>query len=259
MNVFNHEDGGYIINDDAKIYYEIKGNASGYPIIFLHGGMLNIESFNGLISHIPEKYRCIGIDSRGHGKSTFGRNLSYRLLQNDVEMLMDHLQLEKCSIVGHSDGGTVALRLAASKPERIEKLIAIGAHWHLAADDPAIEIYKNITPEKWISKFPDNVKHYTELNENPRFSELLTEIVKMWLDTSENGYPDGTVDNISCSAMIIRGDEDWLISRNHSNSLSDIINGSVFFNVPFSNHSVHEERPELIAAFILEFLMNNKK
>ncbi|MEE3660894.1 alpha/beta hydrolase [Brenneria sp. g21c3] len=254
MNVFNHENGDFFINDNAKIYYEIKGNESGYPIIFIHGGMLNIESFNGMISHIPEQYRCIGIDSRGHGKSTFGSNLSYALLQNDVEMLMDHLKLDKCSIVGHSDGGTVALRLAASRPERVEKLITIGAQWYLATDDPAREVYKDITPEKWINKFPDNVKAYEALNEDPRFSQLLTEIVKMWLDTSETGYPYRSVNNISCSTMIIRGDEDWLVPRHHSISLADIIDKSVLFTVPFSNHCVHEERPELIASFILEFL-----
>ena len=189
MNAFNHKDGKYFINDDARIYYEIKGNESGYPIVFLHGGMLNIESFNGLLGFFPEEYKCIGIDSRGHGKSTFGKELSYELLQKDVEMLMEHLNVEKYSVVGHSDGGTVALRLAALNPEKIESLITIGAQWYLSDDDPAREIYKNLTPEGWISRFPDNVKVYEALNETPRFSQLLTEIVKMWLDTSGSGYP----------------------------------------------------------------------
>ncbi|MDC9589946.1 alpha/beta hydrolase [Xenorhabdus sp. XENO-10] len=111
MYGFNHQDGRYLEMDGAHIYYEIQGNANGYPLIFLHGGLSHIETFNHLLSDLGNTYQLIGIDSRGQGKSTLGQKiLSYKCLQQDVEAIVRHLRLGKCSIIGHSDGGIVALR-----------------------------------------------------------------------------------------------------------------------------------------------------
>ncbi|MDC9596143.1 alpha/beta fold hydrolase [Xenorhabdus anantnagensis] len=252
---FNHQDGRYLEVDGAHIYYEIQGNANGYPLIFLHGGLSHIETFNHLLGDLGNTYQLIGIDSRGQGKSTLGqKNLSYKYLQQDVEAIARHLRLGKCSIIGHSDGGIVALRLAAAGSVPIDKIVAIGAHWTLKEDDPAKDIFKQITAEGWRAMLPDSYGSYHRLNPKADFNKLISSIVPMWLDASDNGYPNLTIRKIVCELMAVRGDKDSLVSRIHLTELANQITHSSLLNIPFTGHSPHEEKPELLMPFLKEFL-----
>ncbi|OTA16306.1 hydrolase [Xenorhabdus vietnamensis] len=252
---FNHQDGSYLEVDGAHIYYEIQGNANGNPLIFLHGGLSHIETFNHVIDDLGKTYRLIGIDSRGQGKSTLGqKNLSYKCLQQDVEAVVRHLRLGKCSIIGHSDGGIVALRLAVAGIVPIDKIMVIGAHWALKEDDPAKDILQQITAEGWRAMLPDSYDSYHRLNPKADFKKLISSIVPMWLDASDSGYPNSTVRKIACELMAVRGDKDSLVSRTHLTELADQVTHACLLNIPFTGHSPHEERPELLMPFLEEFL-----
>ncbi|MDC9606270.1 alpha/beta fold hydrolase [Xenorhabdus griffiniae] len=255
MFSFNHQDGNYLEVDDAHIYYEIQGNTNGYPLIFLHGGLSTIETFNRLVDDLGKTYQLIGIDSRGQGKSTLGqKSLSYQRLQQDVEVIANHLRLGKCSIIGHSDGGIVALRLAAAGIISIDKIVAIGAHWTLKENDPIRDIFKQITAESWRAMLPDSYDNYHRLNPKADFNKLIGSVVTMWLDASDNGYPNQAVRKIACELMAVRGDKDSLVSRTHLTELADQVTHSYLLNIPFTAHSPHEEKPELLMPFLKKFL-----
>ena len=72
MRNFDHISGKYFKIDDSEIYCEVIGDEKNPALLFLHGGLGNIEDFNDIISELPDQFRIIGIDSRGHGKSTLG-------------------------------------------------------------------------------------------------------------------------------------------------------------------------------------------
>lgn len=71
-NVFDHESGESLDTDGAKIYFEICGNPEGPPLLMLHGGFGTIEDFNIFLPGLGNDFKIIGIDSRGHGRSTLG-------------------------------------------------------------------------------------------------------------------------------------------------------------------------------------------
>ncbi len=131
MKVFDHASGHTLKVRDAEIYYEEHGNAVDPVLLFLHGALGNMEDFNGIISEIPaNKFRIVGIDNRGHGKSTLGTDeLSYKLLQEEVEAVLKHLNIRRITVVGFSNGGTIAYRLAAFSNLDVEQLITMGAPW----------------------------------------------------------------------------------------------------------------------------------
>lgn len=253
MNKFTHDNGAYFKSNGANIYYEITGATDGIPILFLHGGMLNIESFNHLLSFFPENYMFIGMDTRGHGASTFDGNLSYKILCEDVEQLLLHLHIKKIDIIGHSDGGTVAMKLAITNPHLVNSLVLIGAQHCLNETDPAIEMYESITTEMWEHEFRKDVECYNKINKTPNLEKLISAIKAMWLDRGVDSYPDDTIKNITCDSLVIHGDDDFLVSRKQITQLTDMLEKSHFANIPFSNHSVHEEKPELVASLIQEF------
>lgn len=254
MTHFDHQQGKALLIDNAKIYVETLGNPKNYPVILLHGGMGNLTSFNPLVDYLKDYY-LIAIDSRGHGKSTLGNiSLNYQQLQSDVEAVIKAFNIEKCAIIGHSDGGIVALRLAAKNIAVLDKIITIGASWQLADSDPAKEIYQNITPEYWQQNFPQECEYYQNINPQPNFESLFNQVRKMWLDQGITGYPNKTIKNIHCPVLVCRGDNDVLASLSHSQEIVDAIGSASLLNVPFTSHSVHEEKPQWLDNIFNDFL-----
>lgn len=66
MNTFNHKNGYYLTVGEAQMYVEETGAPDGYPVIFLHGGLGSICDYSPFVEKIDTRFRCIGIDTRGH-------------------------------------------------------------------------------------------------------------------------------------------------------------------------------------------------
>jgi len=189
MKSFNHHSGQYYSIDDAKIYYETTGDENKPALLCLHGGFGNIEDFNTIISLLKNDYGIIGIDSRGQGKSTLGNvKLSYEIIQKDIEVILNHLKIETLNIIGISDGGIVAYRLACFSSFKIDKLITIGSRWHSSNVSETKEILEKVTIDFWKEKHPETVESYEKLNPLPDFEKLTPLVVNMWLN--ETSYPN---------------------------------------------------------------------
>lgn len=252
---FYHKAETFLEIDSAKIYYEEIGNPQGQPLIFLHGGFGNMEDFNGIVPLLEKEYRIIGMDSRGQGKSTLGNHpLTYERLEKDVADLLQKLRLTNPVIVGFSDGGIAALRLACFKNVKIDKLILIGTSWHTKSLEDSKVLLSAITAEKWKKKFPKTFDKYQSINPARDFDYLTKAMVKMWIDETETGHPDDNVQHIKAPTLIVRGDKDHLISAQSSLELSKKIAGSNFANVPFCGHEVYAEQPNLLMSIINDFL-----
>jgi alpha-beta hydrolase superfamily lysophospholipase len=107
---------GYVDHDGARTWYGTVGE--GEPVVLLHGGMASsLSCGNQVPALVKSWHRVILIDSRGHGRSTFGPyELSYELMQSDVVAVMDTLNLKRASIVGWSDGAIISLVMAMKTP-----------------------------------------------------------------------------------------------------------------------------------------------
>ncbi len=255
MNNFNHVSGEYLKSNGAKIYYEVTGSKDLPALLVLHGGFGNMENMNGIINGLNKTYRVIGIDSRGHGKSTINsKGLSYELIQKDVEQVLEHLRIDNLNVIGFSDGGVVAYRLATFTTLKINKLITIGSRWHVSNILPLKELFMKVTGESWKNKFPSTFKSYQQQNPEPDFDFLAQSLVRQWLDTENSGYPNEAIKNISCPLLIIRGDEDHLVSREAVFEAASWVKGSKLLNIPYAGHVVHEEQKEICTIIINEFL-----
>lgn len=255
MRNFDHNSGEYLNIDGARIYYEVTGNENNPALLVLHGGFGNIEDLNIILPDIDKEFKVIGIDSRGHGKSTLGsKALTYEQIQKDVERVLQHLNIDTVSIIGFSDGGIVAYRLASLTSLKIEKLVTIGSPWHLKHIEPVKEMFLTITGESWRNKFPATYDAYQKLNPEPDFNALAQSIVKMWLDATSSGRPNEAVKNISCPLLIVRGDDDSLLSREGVFELSGLVKKPTLLNIPFAGHAAFEDQKEIFMIILNKFL-----
>lgn len=254
---FSHETGRSIEIDGAEIYYEEAGSNDAPPLLLLHGGVGSIEDFNCLLPSLASQYRVIGIDSRGHGRSTLGNTtLSYQRLEQDVTEVLRHLRINRTAVLGFSDGGIVGYRLMLSGEVSVTRLITIGAPCELNEDSPLCGIYASVTGESWRAKFPASHELYQQLNPEPDFDHFMKALVAMWLDS--DGYPGKMVENIKGNVLIVRGDEDRLFSRQEAFELAQRIKLSVLENIAFAGHAAHEDRPDVLLSSIHKFLITRE-
>lgn len=258
MNSFKHQNGQYISVNNTELYIEKVGSPNGFPLIFLHSGLGNLKDFSLIMKKMADKFHCIGIESRGHGKSQLGTEpLSYELFENDVITILEKLGISKCFIIGFSDGGIVAYRLAINNPSIISKIVTIGADWN-----PPIAklqtIFSSLTAEIWGQKFPGSIERYNQLNPKPDFSCLMKSVIPMWLDASPTGYPGKNIEKIKCETLIIRGDNDIFMPFQSIQNLKQHLPKSNFLNIPFAGHAVHIERCEIVGSIISQFLQITK-
>ena len=71
------------------------------------------------MKELSNDFQVIAFDIRGHGRSSCSKQpLTYPLIAEDIERLLDHLNIPKAFICGYSTGGTIALEFLLSKAER---------------------------------------------------------------------------------------------------------------------------------------------
>ena len=257
---FDHQTGRHLTVGSALIYYELLGRDTDPPLVFLHGGMGSIEDFNGVLPRLQGRHWLIGIDSRGQGRSTLGSDgLSYELIQQDMEAVLDHLGLKQVDVIGFSDGGIAALRVAARASSRIRKLVCIGTDVTFKADSPLREIYQRITPQSWREKFPATHEVYQRVNPAPDFDTLVKTIVGMWQDEGPQGYPGDSVQRITSDLLVVHGDDDHLVSRHNTWTLAEQVKGARLLNVPFAGHVAHDDQPELVMLGVNQFLQHEQE
>ncbi|WP_258127432.1 alpha/beta fold hydrolase [Achromobacter anxifer] len=248
--------GNIVTSGDAALYVSEAGIPKGDPIVLLHGGMGSRNDFLPLAKLLAADYRLIAIDTRGHGRSPLGSvpNLTYHQLEQDFAAVLAELGVSNAGIIGHSDGGVIALRLAASRIVQPRFIVTVGAHWQMPVNDPTRAILQNLTVEKWRGKFPEQVARYEAENPSPDFTRLFHAIIVMWLGTDEKSYPGATVRSIACPLLVVHGDEDFLVSRHRTFELVDQVTGARLLNLPFASHTVLEDRPEDVVPALKEFI-----
>ena len=98
---------------DLTMYYYTVGDRTDPPLVFLHGILAFTEAYSELIEKLSERFYVIGIDLRGHGRSTIGSQpYSHKLFAEDVIRVVDEIGLDRFHVVGHSAGGFVLLTAA---------------------------------------------------------------------------------------------------------------------------------------------------
>ena len=124
----------------------------GDVVLMVHGNMSSSVHYEPLISRIKDKYRCVAVDLRGFGDSSYNERFdTLEELADDVALFIDALELGSVYLVGWSNGGGVALKLCAKYPEKVKKLFDIEGAGHKGYPVYQKENYKS-TGKPYASK-----------------------------------------------------------------------------------------------------------
>ena len=174
--------------DDATIYYKDWGK--GQPIVFHHGWPLSSDDWDTqMLFFVQHGYRVIGIDRRGHGRSSQvseGHDMDHYAA--DVAAVVEHLDLHNTIHIGHSTGGGEATRYVARHGKgRVSKLV-------LAAAVPPIMIKSPNNPDGLpLSVFDDMRK--TLADNRAEFYRGLASKPFYGFNRPDNKPMQGVIDN----------------------------------------------------------------
>ncbi|MHC1703125.1 MAG: alpha/beta fold hydrolase [Tenuifilaceae bacterium] len=107
----------FINSKKNLIHYNLIG--SGHCVVLLHGYLENLEIWSGFAAELSKSYLVLTIDLPGHGNSVCNENCNtLEIMAKAVNDILDHLNISKALIVGHSMGGYAALPFAELFPSK---------------------------------------------------------------------------------------------------------------------------------------------
>ena len=110
----------------ARLFAQSSG--TGTPVLFIAGMASDVASWTPLHPRFEQHLRMISFDNRGAGRTVSQRDhWTIGDMVADAVAVLDHFEIEKAHLVGHSMGAMIALRLAASHPERVGALVMMSS------------------------------------------------------------------------------------------------------------------------------------
>lgn len=106
----------------SKIYGEEKENT---PLLVFHGLFGMLDNWGSFGREFGEIFPIHLIDLRNHGRSFHSDFMSHNDLAQDIINYMNHYNISKANLLGHSLGGKAVMQCAINFPEKIEKLIVV--------------------------------------------------------------------------------------------------------------------------------------
>jgi pimeloyl-ACP methyl ester carboxylesterase len=239
-----------------KMYYEVHG--AGRPVVLLHGGATTIRlSFEKQIPVLAQNHRVIAIEQMGHGHTADvpGRDFTYEGMTEDTAALLNQLGIRNADVIGWSDGGRIALRLAFTHPELVRRVIASGVG--LSAPTPEVaeiirKYYEALSPETW---WPPAIAEYARISPDgpEHWPVVFGKLRAMWMKPSR-GVSQEDLAKIKAPTLIVAGDEE---SVERSTAIFRAIPGAKLCILPGTNHLTFIHRPEWMNLIILDFLDQN--
>jgi pimeloyl-ACP methyl ester carboxylesterase len=226
----------------VSIYYKLFG--SGPPVLVLHGGLGSLVDMRHQIESLSRNHLVIAPDSRGHGRSTDSDvPLGYAEMAEDMRAMLDRLAIRRADIVGWSDGGIIGLTLALRYPERVGRLVVIGANFDpaglvgLPPPDPPVPPAPCLY--RWTASDP------------ARWAVLYRKVATMW--RTQPHYTLQELGTIRSPTLVIAGEFD-AVRRTHTDALAAAIPGAQEYIIPGATHRAPVTHPQAVNARILSFL-----
>ncbi len=128
--IFHAECSCFANVNGSRVHYQQAGDSTATPVVLIHGFASSTLVWSKVFLEIASAgFRAIAPDLLGYGYSAKPRNFDYTI-DSQARMitgLLDHLGLARANLVGSSYGGAVAATIALDYPERVEKLVLVGA------------------------------------------------------------------------------------------------------------------------------------
>ncbi len=242
-----------------NLYYEIGGPEKGTAVVLLHHGLGSTRAWRLQVPVLAAAgYRVLAYDRWGYGASDARSSLSMPYFEEDLEdfsALVAQLGLERFSLVGHSDGGTIALYIASRWPQRVRSLVTVAAHVYIEPKMvPALPALRDQFERSEVLRMGLGRVH----------GEKYNALFYSWIDGwTQERYRDWDMrpllSGITCPALVVQGELDEHATPQHARDLAAALPGAELWLVPGAHHMLPQDNADIFNPRLVNFLDEDKK
>lgn len=254
------------LSTGVTLRYVEQGDPAGLPMLMLHGVTDSWRSFEPVLEHLPASVRVFAVSQRGHGDSSRPAS-GYRTrdFAADVAAFADAMHLPQVLVVGHSMGGTNALRFAVDHPERVLGLVIAGSFFAYSDNTVVREFWQSgVLPltdpieAAFAREFQESTlaQPIAEGFLDAVVGESLKAPARVWRDAFAGMMEDDCVAELAAIAaptLILWGARDALSRRSDQQALLEAIPGARLTVYESAGHGLHWEEPQRFAADLAAF------
>jgi len=241
----NTDAGAFVKVNGISLHYEKYGQG-GMPLLLIHGNGGRIVGLECQIAHFSTSRRVIIADSRDHGLSgSTGNRLTYEQIADDLAALLTELKIDKADVLGHSDGGIVALLLAIRHPQRVNRVVSSAPN--LRPDTTAVrqEFLESVRQQS-----AEAVSMLAKGDASRDWTRRKRQL-DMMLEEPHISHED--LQRISAPTLIIGADSDAM-PLSHFVEIYEHIPQAQLFIIPGATHLMHRLEQELYNLVASRFL-----
>lgn len=246
---YGSNNGNYVQILGREVYFEEYGE--GDTVLMLHGGPGSITNFAKIIPKLSKDYKIFAIDSPGQGNSERAEDLSYPLMAENASLFIDKMGINKCYVVGWSDGACTGLLLAANRPDVVKKVFVSGGFANIDGFTEEVRTFwSTVTPEiiqqEWGNWHLEYRSQYPNLDWKTTIHDIRNMVNKKIYITEDQ------LSSIEGNVLLAYGDND-IYTMEHIIYLRKTIRDSELMILPGTNHSTFDEQPEIMSLAIKDF------
>ena len=234
----------YLQVGEANLWYDEVG--AGQPVILMHGNFSDSRDFAGNLATLSSRWRLLFPERRGQGHTADTTEpITMENTVTDMIAFVERLADGPAALVGYSAGATIALCVAARRPDLVSKLVLISG-----AFDTAAFLVRPDPEGKW----PDQVVDaYSGVS--PDGKDHFPIIVRKITESFDAGIPltVGALMQVHCPTLVISADDD-IVTLEHTVEMYRALPDGHLAIVPGASHLLLLEHPELCTKLVGDFL-----
>ncbi len=239
------------------LHVEQYGPESGHDVLLLHHGLGSINAWREQIPDLlAEGYHVTAYDRWGYGKSAERAGLDLPTFTedvNDLYSIFEALEISSAAIVGHSDGGTIALYFAARYPELVKCLVIIAAHVYI---EPKMD--QGILGVKAAFEKDARFRKGMYYAHGSKYENVFHNWFDGWYRTEYKVWDmRPVIHKINCPALIVQGADDEHATPQHAEDIAVAIPGAELWILRDAGHMLMIDGADLFNQKLLEFLHKN--
>jgi pimeloyl-ACP methyl ester carboxylesterase len=221
---------------------------------------------------VAGRLRLVATDARGHGES--GRPANAYTPQDfvaDAVAVLDTLQLDRVVVVGHSMGGTHAIRLAAANPERVERLVIVDAGPEPMAEgsararrlslerpdrfanaDDALAYLRRTSPGYGADVYANRMRWLFREDDGGLTWRSSHDALTSIISGARHGDLWDAVRAIRCPVLVVRGTRSNVLSADVAQRMISTLAVGQLFELD-AGHNVALDRPKELAEAVVAF------
>lgn len=241
---------------DLQMFYNEYGDPSAPPLLLIHGsGETGASEWKPVAQDLGKNFHVIAPDLRGHGKTLDPKSAySFELLAKDMAELIRVLKIAPAFVVGHSNGGNIALVLTQAHPRLVKRTVVMAGNAYVSDD------LKRYAKGKWSERISKEWgQELAQLHDAVRYQGYWRELMDRtgWEIARAPDYSAKDLEKISTPMLIIQGEKDAVNApAHHAEFMAEHIPHAELWLASNTGHSVHHEHPQEWVERVTQFFLS---